>query len=91
MKPLRLRRRAIRPLLCTLLYTAALAIAPVATGAQKGTKPTRGSQQVRVLPQKGGSEENQAERDKRLTRECRGRPNAGACAGYALPTQERRR
>lgn len=25
----------------------------------------------------------QAERDKRLKRECKGRPNAGACMGYA--------
>lgn len=30
-----------------------------------------------------GSAEGQAERDKRLLRECRGRPNAGACEGYA--------
>ncbi len=26
--------------------------------------------------------ETQKQRDKRLTRECKGRPNAGACAGY---------
>lgn len=26
---------------------------------------------------------NQTERDKRLKRECKGRPNAGACLGYA--------
>jgi hypothetical protein len=30
-----------------------------------------------------GSEESTAERDRRLYRECQGRPNAGACAGYA--------
>jgi len=30
-----------------------------------------------------GSGETHAERDRRLTRECRGRPNAGACEGYA--------
>ena len=30
-----------------------------------------------------GSGETRAERDRRLTRECRGRPNAGACLGYA--------
>ncbi len=28
---------------------------------------------------------NQTERDKRLKRECKGRPNAGACLGYANP------
>jgi hypothetical protein len=31
----------------------------------------------------GGSDGTQAARDKRLTRECKGRPNAGACLGYA--------
>lgn len=29
------------------------------------------------------TDRNQAERDKRLKRECKGRPNAGACLGYA--------
>jgi hypothetical protein len=32
-----------------------------------------------------GSTEPTADRDRRLTRECRGRPNAGACEGYARP------
>lgn len=30
-----------------------------------------------------GSGETTAERDRRLRRECKGRPNAGACLGYA--------
>ena len=34
-------------------------------------------------PHDKGSGENKAERDKRLLRECRGKPNAGACEGYA--------
>jgi len=29
-----------------------------------------------------GPAETRAERDKRLVRECKGRPNAGACEGY---------
>ena len=29
-----------------------------------------------------GSGETRAERDKRLTRECKGRPNSGLCEGY---------
>lgn len=41
--------------------------------AAKGPKP----------PSDKGSAEGRAERDKRLLRECRGRPNAGACEGYA--------
>ena len=32
---------------------------------------------------RGPSEETTTQRDKRLMRECRGRPNAGACLGYA--------
>ena len=34
-------------------------------------------------PKDKGYGENSAERDKRLLRECRGKPNAGACEGYA--------
>ena len=34
-------------------------------------------------PTDKGSAESKSERDKRLLRECRGRPNAGACEGYA--------
>jgi len=33
----------------------------------------------------GGADGTQAARDRRLTRECRGRPNSGACLGYAKP------
>lgn len=32
---------------------------------------------------RSGSEESTAERDRRLSRECKGLPNAGACLGYA--------
>ncbi len=32
-----------------------------------------------------GSAESRTERDKRLTRECRGRANSGLCEGYARP------
>ncbi|MBN9370202.1 hypothetical protein JNX00_01040 [Hydrogenophaga sp. YM1] len=32
---------------------------------------------------KAPSDESPAERARRLTRECRGRPNAGACLGFA--------
>ena len=39
----------------------------------------RAPKQDRVLP--GG--ETAKERERRLLRECRGRPNAGACLGYA--------
>jgi hypothetical protein len=32
-----------------------------------------------------GSAESRGDRDKRLMRECKGRPNSGACEGYARP------
>lgn len=38
---------------------------------------------VKVKHQRSPSEESTAERERRLYRECRGRPNAGACLGYA--------
>lgn len=34
-------------------------------------------------PADKGPAETRSERDQRLLRECRGRPNAGACEGYA--------
>ena len=37
---------------------------------------------VKVKHQRSPSEESTAERDRRLYRECYGRPNAGACLGY---------
>ncbi len=44
-----------------------------------GQAPKR-SNTVRVLP--GGSGETPAERSARLKRECKGRPDAGACSGH---------
>jgi hypothetical protein len=35
-----------------------------------------------------GRGETTAQREKRLRRECRGRPNAGACLGYARQAAE---
>jgi hypothetical protein len=37
---------------------------------------------TRKPPVDKGPAETRAERDKRLQRECRGKPNSGACAGY---------
>jgi hypothetical protein len=54
------------------------------TGADKpakGQKPK--AAKAPKPPSDKGSAEGKAERDKRLLRECRGRPNAGACEGYA--------
>jgi hypothetical protein len=43
-------------------------------------KPRQRASSVKFLP---GSQESEATRAKRLKRECRGRPNAGACLGHA--------
>lgn len=37
---------------------------------------------TKVKHTRSSAEESSAERDRRLYRECRGRPNAGACLGY---------
>jgi hypothetical protein len=97
MKPLHWTQAWARPWSQTLASAAlALALAGLAasswavetftatTGAEKpakGKKPktTKAPKPVRDK----GSAESQSERDKRLLRECRGRPNAGVCEGYA--------
>lgn len=50
------------------------------TTRHQNTTPPR--QQVYVRHIRNQAEENRRERDQRLRRECRGRPNAGACLGY---------
>lgn len=68
-------KHAIAALLCGLAAQAALA-----TDTPKKPKAPRQAS-VKVIP--SPSHESTAERDRRLKRECKGRPNAGACLGYA--------
>lgn len=67
---------ALRPLLAAVLaFTATLCVA--------ATDPhTPHKKPARVTFDKSGSGETAAERDRRLLRECKGRPDAGACQGY---------
>ena len=55
------------------------------TAADKPAKKTKQAKQTKTpkSPTDKGSAENKSEREKRLIRECRGRPNADACEGYA--------
>jgi hypothetical protein len=55
------------------------------TAADKpAKKPNQAKQAKAPKPSTDkGSAESKPERDKRLIRECRGRPNSGACEGYA--------
>lgn len=71
------------------LVTAALLVtagpppsALAADGSQPSTSKARKPKAPKP-PTDRGPAETRAERDKRLLRECRGRPNAGACEGYA--------
>lgn len=68
-------KHAVIALLCVL---AAQTV--VASDTPKKPKAARQAS-VKVVP--SPSHESTAERDRRLKRECRGRPNAGACMGYA--------
>jgi hypothetical protein len=51
------------------------------SGTEKITQPKK--VKAPKIPRDKSASENSAQRDKRLLRECRGRPNAGACEGYA--------
>ena len=97
MTPQNLTQAWARPWSQTLVSSAlALALAGLAPSsaavetftATTGTeKPAKGKKPKAAKapkpPSDKGSAEGRAERDKRLLRECRGRPNAGACEGYA--------
>ena len=55
------------------------------TAVTAADKPAKKPKQAKAPkpPTDKDSAESKPERDKRLIRECRGRPNAGACEGYA--------
>ena len=63
-------------LLAVLLMTLTFASANFAA-TRKGQ-----SNKVKIQNIRSSSDESTAERDRRLYRECQGRPNSGACAGY---------
>jgi hypothetical protein len=59
------------------------------SGSDKTVYATKPKKQKKAKGKKGGgvtfyegSAETRTERDRRLRRECRGRPNSGACEGY---------
>ena len=77
-------RRASRARWALHLGTGVLVALSLALATPAEAKKKRESQQtVRVKQDKRDSGESRAERERRLTRECRGRPNAGACLGFA--------
>lgn len=76
-------------ILCTFMALSLLVISDSAQAARQkidaepaaGT-PVKKKGSVKVKHQRSPSEESTAERDRRLYRECKGLPNAGACLGY---------
>ena len=65
-----------------LLALAAVLAVPIAQ-AQATTSTSKNTRaKTRKPPVDKGPAESRAERDKRLQRECKGKPNAGACEGY---------
>lgn len=79
-------RQARTPLhqLCTTTALIALILVGPAQDAEAGErKSSKGqSNKIKIQNIRSNSEESAAERDRRLYRECKGRPNSGACAGY---------
>lgn len=61
---------------------SAQAAAQKNTGQKTASASAKKKGSVKVKHQRSPSEESTAERDRRLYRECRGLPNAGACLGY---------
>lgn len=70
--------------LAACLFSLAVALPYPAVAAEGKPKSTTPAPKKKVAKPKfiDDTAETQKQRDKRLTRECKGRPNAGACAGY---------
>jgi hypothetical protein len=83
-----MRKRWVSACVGGLGLSLCLSVMPLAakdftatSGTEKITKPKK--VKAPKMPHDRSGSENSAQRDKRLLRECRGRPNAGACEGYA--------
>ena len=59
------------------------ATAGTVSPAEAPAKPPKAKKKSNKVKYEKGSAETTSERDRRLYRECKGRPNAGACLGYA--------
>jgi hypothetical protein len=70
------------PLSAACLALSLLAALPaIGAKAQDATAAKKKTAAPKFIP--NSSQESARERERRLLRECKGRPNAGACAGYA--------
>jgi quinolinate synthase len=66
-----------------LASAALLAVASVQATSAAATKTVKKSKSHSAKILKNPNQETSAERERRLQRECKGLPNAGACLGYA--------
>lgn len=73
-------------------FSSAPLISVEAASTKDGGKAKKPKKEKKAKAKKGGgvtfndgSAESRSERDRRLMRECKGRPNAGACEGYTRP------
>lgn len=72
-----------RSITCLLATALAVSATLCAAAAADTDKPAHKKKPARVSVVKSESGETASERERRLIRECRGRPDAGACLGYA--------
>ncbi len=70
---------------CMLAVTAAWLPAQGKESSNASTRTTAAPRKHKTpkAPVNTGYGESRKERDQRLLRECKGKPNAGACEGYA--------
>ena len=82
------RRPLPTALWCACIALCLFSTAPEAHAARKKTAqtttnaPAQKKSNIKTKHYRSPSEETTAERDRRMYRECWGRPNAGACLGY---------
>lgn len=76
--------RAIRQTTLTLLLVGLTTLPLAASSADRADKAgaKAGKRPNKIVFLDAPSAESPVARDKRLRRECKGRPNAGACLGY---------
>lgn len=72
-----------RSITCLLATALAVSATLCAAAAADTDQPAHKKKPARVSVVKSESGETASERERRLIRECRGRPDAGACLGYA--------
>ena len=88
-----LAARRTNPVFRILSVLAAVSVMSLPASAYSADTPSKSAHKateqqgqkkgsLKIKHHRSPSEENTAQRDRRLYRECKGMPNAGACLGY---------